>query len=82
MMDSCFPTFLSGIWYVIHEAAVFYLPAIAGQSYPRFSAIRHIYPAASQTQKLQAADAAVSDLPLTETQNSTSATELVPKLSS
>lgn len=31
------------------------------------------YPAASQTQKLQAADATVSDLPLTEIQNSTSA---------
>lgn len=38
------------------------------------------YPAASQTQELQAADATVSDLPLTETQNSTSATELVPRL--
>lgn len=40
------------------------------------------YPAASQTQKLQAVDATILDLPLTETQNSTSATELVPKLSS
>lgn len=38
------------------------------------------YPVASQTQKLQAADATVSDLPLIETQNSTSATEFVPTL--
>lgn len=38
------------------------------------------YPAASQTQELQAADATVSDLPLTETWISTSATEFVPTL--
>lgn len=38
------------------------------------------YPAASQTQELQAADATVSALPLVDTQNPTSATELVPTL--
>lgn len=38
------------------------------------------YPAASQTQKLQSTDATVSDLPLIETQNSTSATEFIPTL--